>query len=76
MANINLNNPDSQNSRILAWLKRGRTITPKLALELFDCFRLSGRIWELRNEGYDIKTRNKCVGPNKKYVAEYYMEID
>ena len=72
--NYNLNNPDTHNSRILAWLKKGRTITPRQALDLFDCFRLSGRIYDLRDAGYNIKTRDKVVGPNKKHVAEYYLD--
>ena len=74
MANYNLNNPDSQNSQILAWLRKGKTITPRLALDLFDCFRLSGRIYDLRDAGYNIKTRDKVVGPKKKHVAEYYLD--
>ena len=76
MSNYNPNNPASQNSRILAWLKKGRTLTPRQALDLFDCLRLSGRIWELRDAGWDIKMRLKAVGPNKKYVAEYYFETN
>lgn len=72
--NYNPNNPDSQNSQILAWLKKGRTITPRLALDLFDCFRLSGRIFDLRDAGWNIKTRDKVVGPKKKHVAEYYLD--
>ena len=72
--NFNPNNPSSQTSQILAWLKRGRTLTPRQALDLFDCFRLSARIYDLRDEGYNIKTRDKVVGPNKKHVAEYYLE--
>ena len=73
MGNYNPNNPASQNSQILVWLKKGRSITPRQALDLFDCLRLSGRIYELRNAGYDIRTRDKIVGPKKKHVAEYYL---
>jgi len=76
MSNYNPNNPDSQNSQILAFLKRGHSLTPILALKLFDCLRLSGRIWDLRNAGYDIKTRSKVVGDKQKTVAEYYMETE
>ena len=58
--NYNLNNPDTHNSQILAWLKKGRSLTPRQALDLFDCFRLSARIYDLRDA--------------KKHVAEYYLD--
>lgn len=74
MSNYNPNNPTSQNSQILAWLKRGRTLTPRQALDLFDCLRLSGRIWELRDAGWNIKTADAVVGPKKKHVAKYYLD--
>lgn len=74
MSNYNLNNPDSQNSQILAWLKKGRSITPRQALDLFDCFRLSARIWDLRDAGWNIKTIDAIVGKNKKHVAKYYLD--
>lgn len=76
--NINQNERSSasQCALILAHLKSGKTITSLSAREHpFDCLRLSGRIWDLRNLGYDIKTRDKVVGPNKKRIAEYYMEV-
>ena len=76
MANYNPNNPKSQNAQILRWLKKGRSLTPRKALLLFDCFRLSARIYDLRDAGYDIKMRLKAVGPKKKYVAEYYLDND
>lgn len=74
------NNPNeisaaSQCGMILSHLKSGKSITSLSAREHpFDCLRLSGRIWDLRNKGYDIKTRTKTVGPKKKQIAEYYME--
>ena len=74
MSNYNPNNPASQNSQILAWLKKGRTITPRQALDLFDCLRLSGRIWDLKNAGWNIKMRLTPVGPNNKQVAKYYLD--
>ena len=74
--NINPNekSASSQNARILAHLLLGGSVTAITALEKFHCFRLSGRIWDLRNEGHDIKGRWKVVGPEKKRVMEYYME--
>ena len=62
-----------QNAQILAYLSQGNAITPLAALAKFGCLRLSARIWDLRDKGYDIKTRIVCVGKNKN-VAEYYFE--
>tara|TARA_R100001015_G_C4610662_1_gene166025 strand:- start:601 stop:816 length:216 start_codon:yes stop_codon:yes gene_type:complete len=65
----------TQNDMILVALKNGERITPLSALESFGCFRLSARIWDLRNEGHSIKTRHIST-PQGKVVAEYsYEEI-
>lgn len=73
--NYNPNNPESQNSLILAHLQRGGTITTLTAAQgPFFCYRLSGRIWDLRHAGYDIKDRWKVVGSRKKNVKEYYID--
>lgn len=62
----------SQNEEILAWLKAGKSITPLEALERFGCFRLGGRIYELRAEGHRIVT--DMVTKNGKRYAEYKLE--
>ena len=49
-------NPDAQSRAILRYLKRGLAITPIEALELFDCFRLGARIYDLRQAGNNIVT--------------------
>ena len=75
--NINPNEASSasQCALILTHLKSGKTITSLSARKRpFYCLRLSGRIWDLRNRGIDIKTREIIVGPRKKRIAEYYME--
>lgn len=64
----------SQCALILAHLLSGKTITSLSARKRpFYCLRLSGRIWDLRNKGYDIKTRMITISSNK-IIAEYYME--
>ena len=60
----------SQTSQILAYLKTGASLTPLEALERFGCFRLGARIWELRDEKYDI--RMELVG-GKKHYARYTL---
>jgi Helix-turn-helix domain len=47
---------NSQTQRILAYLKKGRAITPLQALAKFQCFRLGARIW-------DIRQMKECYGP-------------
>ena len=42
--------------RVLAWLITGVALTPMLAYEAFGCMRRGARIWELRQEGYNITT--------------------
>jgi len=41
----------SQKAKILAYMKKGRKITPAIAYEKFGCLRLSERIREIR---YDL----------------------
>ena len=65
--------PMNQNDMILVALKNGERITPLTALESFGCFRLSARIWDLRNEGHPIKTKHIST-PQGKVVAEYSYE--
>jgi len=53
-------------------LEKGRSITPIQALDMFGCFRLGARIWDLRKAGYDIETLNHKL-PNGKIVAKYKL---
>jgi len=47
----------TQNEKILRYMQtHKRGITPLVAYEKFGCLRLSGRIWDLRNAGYDISS--------------------
>lgn len=62
---------------ILRDLKRGRKITQAKAYEWYGCLRLSGRIFDLRELGYDIKTDMipvKNRDGDVSYVAEYRLE--
>jgi hypothetical protein len=63
---------DDQASRILEFLKAGNRITPIEALNLFGCFRLGARCYDLRKKGYDIRTEMVTVG-NRKRVAQYRL---
>lgn len=62
----------SQNDEILSWLKSGKSISPLEALEKFGCFRLGGRIYELKQAGHSIVT--EMVTKNGKRFAQYSLE--
>ena len=66
-------NTESQRLRILAHLRSGKSITPLEALNLYGCFRLGARIWDLRNEGYDIGME-LVKNQNGKRFACYYLQ--
>lgn len=63
---------ETQNNQILDYLESGLSLTPIQALAKFGCFRLSGRIHDLRSRGHNIKT--ETVELNGKRFAKYSME--
>ena len=65
-------NPNSQNTAILAHLKRGHRITPIEALNKFECFRLGARIFDLKAEGHRIEKEMVPTSTGKR-VAEYRL---
>ena len=65
----------SQNAQILYYLKQGRTITPLEALHMFGCFRLAGRIFELRDDGWPIHCDRREVGGRRR-VGLYSLDMD
>lgn len=68
----------SQNEKILAYMKMGTSITPRVARELFGCERLASRICDLKKKGYVIKKtmvhRLNQEGTPVKF-AEYSLEV-
>lgn len=64
---------ESQTARILAYMKRGRTLTPLEALEKFGCFRLGARMWDLKQAGHIVKSR--LVEIEGKRVARYLLVL-
>lgn len=63
---------ETQNARILSFLKNGGRLTPKDALRMFGSFRLSARIFELREQGWPIESVWVQVGP-RQFVAEFFL---
>ncbi|MBP5410309.1 MAG: hypothetical protein J6Y26_00185 [Lachnospiraceae bacterium] len=64
----------NQQWRILDHLIRNRTISPLEALEMYGCYRLGARIYDLRQAGIKIKTIRKHN--DEKSWAEYRLEED
>ena len=68
---------DSQKKYILNHLRRFGFINPLVALREYGCLRLSARIADLRDEGYNIsmeRTRGvSAVTGNDVYYATYRL---
>lgn len=62
---------ESQNKAILKYLEAGNTITAIEALKMFGCFRLSARIFYLKEMGHDIAS--ELVFENGKKFSNYYL---
>ena len=65
----------SQADMILADMKRGQSITPIDALNNYGCFRLSARIYDLKEEGWPV-WMDLVETPSGKRVASYYLNPD
>ena len=64
---------EAQNAQILAHLKSGKKITAFEALAEYNCLRLSGRIYDLRQEGHSISMEMVKM-PSGKRVGEYWLD--
>ena len=70
---------ESQNARILAYLKSGRKITWLDALYQFGCANLQARIYDLKKKGIAIEGEWKvitspAVYSGKKRVKQYFIK--
>lgn len=70
--NENAQSAKSQCDMIIAWLKKGYSITQLEALKMFGCFRLASRVHDLRERGYNIKAC-RITTPTGKRVCEYVL---
>jgi len=62
----------SQSNQILEYLREGNSITPLSALQLFGCFRLGARIFDLKRSGHKIKEED--VRMDGKRFAKYSLD--
>lgn len=69
----------TQKERILNYLKEYKTITQLEAINVFWDWRLSAKIYQLKKEGYPIKTemiKVKRADGSDAYVSKYtLMEV-
>ena len=63
----------SQSEQILKALQKGNKITPLDAIFLWNCFRLGGRIYDLRADGHNITTEIIKSSSGKRY-AQYSLD--
>lgn len=67
----------TQCDKILKYLMAHKGITQAQAVEKFGCYRLSARIFDLKEQGYDIRTI-RCVKKNDEgnvvQFAKYVLE--
>jgi hypothetical protein len=66
---------EAQNKLIKAHLLKGRSITAIEALHLFNCFRLSARIYDLKDQGLKISDEIITItsGGKQKRVTRYKL---
>ena len=64
---------ETQSEQILRAMQAGRRITPVDALNDFGCFRLGGRVYDLKQMGHDIKDEWVKLKSGKR-VKRYFME--
>ena len=65
----------SQNQKILKHLRSGKSLSPLQALGLFGCYRLAGRIYDLKRAGHQIETIIKSDDQGRTY-ASYALKHD
>ena len=64
----------SQNEAIKKHLEAGKTITPLDALDLYGCFRLGARIYNLVHD-YGMIIKREIVTQNGKRFAQYSLAL-
>lgn len=62
---------NSQGNQILKHLGDGNTLTQIEALNMFRCMRLASRIYDLRDQGWQIITTT--IGSGRSKYAQYSM---
>ena len=64
----------SQHNQVLDALLDGDSITPIDALDKYGCFRLAAAIYDIKKDGYKVKTTMVKNKLSKKRYAKYSLE--
>lgn len=59
--------------KVLSHLKQGNTLTQREAINLFNCYRLSAVIYNLRRKGFVIETHNELNDSGTGTHARYEL---
>lgn len=65
----------TQTEQIKTFLLAGNTLTALESLDRFKCFRLGARCWDLRQAGYNVKSK-MVETPSGKKIASYWIPSD
>ncbi len=68
----------TDNEAVLYWLLEGERLTSSRAQALVGTTRLSARIFNLKEDGWDIKDRTVQVskrGGRRANISEYWLEV-
>jgi len=66
----------SQNQMILAHLKTGKEISPRIALREYGSLRLAARVHDLKREGWPIHCERRKVNNSSKVVGYYSLDMN
>lgn len=69
----------SQTETVLRYMQEGRKISPLEALNLFGCFRLGARIWDLKQRGIEIAsemfTNEHGISFSRYWMPKFLKEV-
>jgi len=54
MNRVSPHSPEGQTNRIIEYMRQGHAITQLEALDLFGCFRLASRIYDIKMRGIEV----------------------
>lgn len=66
--------PITQRTKVLRYLRKHRSITPREALADLNVYRLADVIFKLRNDGFNIVTNKKANPETGAQYASYKLQ--
>jgi hypothetical protein len=68
-----MNDRKTHRDQLLAALLNGERVTAMDGLRRWKCFRTGARAFDLKTQGYDVRSERIKL-PSGKWVARYYMK--